>query len=60
MDENNVVLEENNEELFEEEIHYKEMSPTRMVVRRFFRSRLSLFGVIILAALLCFLSSVLL
>ena len=54
MDENNVVLEENNEELFEEEIHYKEMSPTRMVVRRFFRSRLSLFGVIILAALFMF------
>ena len=54
MDENNVVLEENNEELVEEEIHYKEMSPTRMVVRRFFRSRLSLFGVIILAALFMF------
>ena len=54
MDENNVVLEENNEELFEEEIHYKEMSPTRMVLRRFFRSRLSLFGVIILAALFMF------
>ena len=55
MDENNVVLEaENQEELFEEEIHYKEMSPTRMVVRRFFRSRLSLFGVIILALLFMF------
>ncbi len=55
MDENNVVLEaESNEELFEEEIHYKEMSPTRMVVRRFFRSRLSLFGVIMLAALFMF------
>ena len=55
MDENNVVLEaENNEELFEEEIHYKEMSPTRMVVRRFFRSRLSLFGVVMLAVLFMF------
>jgi peptide/nickel transport system permease protein len=55
MDENNVVLEaESNEELFEEEIHYKEMSPTRMVVRRFFRSRLSLFGVVMLAVLFMF------
>ena len=55
MDENNVVLEaENQEELFEEEIHYKEMSPTRMVVRRFFRSRLSLFGVVMLAVLFMF------
>ena len=55
MDENNVVLEsENNEELVQEEIHYKEMSPVRMVVRRFFRSRLSLFGVIMLAALFVF------
>ena len=39
------------EELVEETVHYKEMSPTRMVVRRFFRSRLSLVGVIILASL---------
>lgn len=55
MDENNIVLEaEKNEELVEEEIHYKEMSPARMVVRRFFRSRLSLFGVIMLAALFAF------
>ena len=42
------------EELVEEEVHYKEMSPTRMVVRRFFRSRLSLVGVIMLAALFTF------
>ena len=55
MNENNVVLEaENNEELVQEEIHYKEMSPVRMVVRRFFRSRLSLFGVIMLVALFMF------
>ena len=54
MDENNVVLEDNNEELVQEEIHYKEMSPARMVVRRFFRSRLSLIGVIMLAALFMF------
>ena len=55
MDENNIALEaENSEELAHEEIHYKEMSPVRMVVRRFFRSRLSLFGVIMLAALFAF------
>ena len=34
-----------------EEVHYKEMSPVRMVVRRFFRSRLSLVGVIMLLSL---------
>ena len=70
MDENNNVLEseaneapvsevsENTaseaEENAHEEIHYKEMSPTRMVVRRFFRSRLSLVGVIMLVALFAF------
>ena len=55
MDENKIVIEsENNEELVKEEIHYKEMSPARMVVRRFFRSRLSLFGVVILLALFAF------
>ena len=42
------------EEVFEEEIHYKEMSPARMVARRFFRSRLSLIGVIMLLALFAF------
>ena len=55
MDENKIVLEaEGEEELVKEEIHYKEMSPARMVVRRFFRSRLSLVGVIILASLFAF------
>ena len=55
MDENTIELEvKENEELVEEEIHYKEMSPLRMVVRRFFRSRLSLVGVIMLAALFAF------
>ena len=34
----------------ENEIHYKEMSPTQMVLRRFFRSRLSLIGLIMLVA----------
>ena len=47
-------LVDNTTELVEEEIHYKEMSPVRMVVRRFFRSRLSLVGVIMLAALFIF------
>ena len=51
---NNTELEVNNEELVEEEIHYKEMSPARMVARRFFRSRLSLVGVIMLVALFTF------
>ena len=45
---------DNKTELVEEEIHYKEMSPARMVVRRFFRSRLSLVGVIMLAVLFAF------
>lgn len=41
-------------EQLEEEIHYKELSPLMMVVRRFFRSRLSLVGVIMLVALFAF------
>ena len=46
---------EANEEVFETvEIHYKELSPIRMVVRRFFRSKLSLAGVIMLAVLFTF------
>ena len=36
------------------EVHYKEMSPARLVMRRFFRSRLSLVGVIMLVALFAF------
>ena len=55
MEENkNTELEVKNEELVEEEVHYKELSPTRVVVRRFFRSRLSLIGVIMLVALFAF------
>ena len=38
----------------ENEIHYKEMSPTQMVLRRFFRSRLSLIGLIMLVVLFVF------
>ncbi len=53
--EKNQILAENCEEVKEEtEIHYKELSPIRMVVRRFFRSRLSLIGVIMLVALFTF------
>ena len=37
-----------------EEVHYKEMSPAQMVARRFFRSRLSLIGLIMLIALFVF------
>ena len=49
------ILAENCEEVREEtEIHYKELSPLRMVARRFFRSRLSLIGVIMLVALFAF------
>ena len=55
MEENkNTEFEVTNEELVEEEVHYKELSPTRVVVRRFFRSRLSLIGVIMLVALFAF------
>ena len=53
--EKNQILAENCEEVKEEtEIHYKELSPIRMVVRRFFRSRLSLIGVIMLVTLFIF------
>jgi len=37
-----------------ETVHYKEMSPARMVMRRFFRSRLSLVGVVMLVVLFAF------
>ena len=52
--EENKNTELNEEMLGEEEVHYKEMSPARMVMRRFFRSRLSLVGVIMLVALFAF------
>ena len=35
----------------EQEIRYKELSPAQMVARRFFRSRLSLVGLLMLVAL---------
>ena len=38
----------------EVEIHYKELSPIRMVVRRFFRSKLSVVGLIMIVSLFLF------
>lgn len=52
--EENKNTELNEEQLGEAEVHYKEMSPARMVMRRFFRSRLSLVGVVMLVALFAF------
>lgn len=54
--------ETNNEELTpaaapeqeEQQVYYKEMSPAQMVARRFFRSRLSVVGVVMLVALFVF------
>ena len=51
---NTAPVAESNDELVEEVVHYKEMSPARMVMRRFFRSRLSLVGVVMLVALFAF------
>ena len=45
---------ESTEEVREPEVHYKEMSPTQMVLRRFFRSHLSLIGLIMLVVLFVF------
>ena len=54
MEENKNLDKPLTDESFEEEVYYKEMSPARMVARRFFRSRLSLVGVIMLLALFLF------
>ena len=48
------LAEVSSDELVETEVHYKELSPMRMVVRRFFRSQLSLVGVIMLVSLFLF------
>ena len=42
------------ENVEEVEVYYKEMSPIMMVMRRFFRSRLSVVGVVLLLALFVF------
>ena len=55
MEKKNMAPSEATEEVRAEvEIHYKELSPIRMVVRRFFRSKLSLVGVIMLVVLFSF------
>ncbi len=41
-------------EIVREEVHYKQLSPLMMVLRRFFRSRLSLVGLIMIIALFAF------
>lgn len=41
-------------EVVENRVYYKEMSPLQMIARRFFRSRLSLIGVILLVSLFLF------
>ena len=53
MDKNKEPI-DTSDELVEVEVHYKEMSPMRMVVRRFFRSSLSLVGVVLLLSLFAF------
>ncbi|MBQ8350982.1 MAG: ABC transporter permease [Clostridia bacterium] len=50
----NIQSADASEELEEVEVHYKEMSPARMVMRRFFRSSLSLVGVVLLVVLFAF------
>ena len=48
------VIETNDEIEGEQKIYYKELSPAQMVARRFFRSRLSLVGLIMLIVLFAF------
>ena len=38
----------------QEEVHYKQMSPIKLVLRRFFRSRLSIVGLVIIVLLFLF------
>lgn len=38
----------------EEEVTYKEMSPLRLVARRFFRSKLSIVGIVMIVAVFLF------
>ncbi len=42
------------DEEVEQKVYYKELTPTRMVLRRFFRSRLSVVGLIMIIALFAF------
>ena len=49
-----VVVNDGDEIEGEQKVYYKEMSPAQMVARRFFRSRLSLIGLIMLIVLFVF------
>ena len=51
---NQIEPAEVSENVEETEVYYKEMSPVMMVMRRFFRSRLSMVGVVLLFALFVF------
>ena len=48
------IIEDGDEIEGEQKVYYKEMSPAQMVARRFFRSRLSLVGLIMLIVLFAF------
>lgn len=55
VDETESVQDESESEInAEQEVTYKEMSPIRLIMRRFFRSRLSIVGLIMIIALICF------
>ncbi len=52
--ETEVAQDEATSEVFEEETHYKQMSPIKLVLRRFFRSRLSIVGLVMIVLLFLF------
>lgn len=55
VDETESVQDESESEInAEQEVTYKEMSPIRLIMRRFFRSRLSIVGLVMIIALICF------
>lgn len=55
VDEAESVQDESESEInAEQEVTYKEMSPIRLIMRRFFRSRLSIVGLVMIIALICF------
>ena len=52
--ENEEIIEEKPEKEASEEVTYKEMSPLRLVARRFFRSKLSIVGIVMIVFLFVF------
>ena len=55
VDETESVQDESESEInAEQEVTYKQMSPIRLIMRRFFRSRLSIVGLVMIIALICF------